>query len=485
LGSRYRIDGPLGSGGMASVYRATDLRLERPVAVKVLLANHAQDARLVERFEREARTLAAVDHPAIVSIFDVDAGDPASGREPFFVMELCPDGSLADRLATGGPLAPAEVVPLAARIAQGLAALHAQGIVHRDIKPHNILLAPSGPKLADFGIAKLSSAAAGDSLTMAGTALGTLAYAPPETLAGEEPTAASDTYGLAAVVYQALTGQPPRRADNLAQAAETLWARPAPPSAVLPSLGSAFDPVLGAALSPESGQRPDVLTFAAQLEEALGRWQAGATAAPAWADAPTLHDEQPLVPVAAPTHRGGSSPGVGIGIGVATVLLAAALVAAILFLGGQQAADPNDAALPSAPAQTPVAAPPTPAPPTPAPPTPAPPTPEPPTPEPPTPEPPTPEPAPPADDAVASALEELRLAAATLERRVARDILRRVDQVERALDRDDLERAVDEARDLDDLIQESVQEGTVTGDDAQRLQDASRALLDALGAARR
>src|SRR5687768_14978264 len=98
IGSRYRIEAPIGGGGMASVYRATDLRLGREVAVKVLLSNLTQDKGLVERFEREARSLAAIQHPAVVAVFDVDAGDPAKGREPYFVMELCPDGSLAERL---------------------------------------------------------------------------------------------------------------------------------------------------------------------------------------------------------------------------------------------------------------------------------------------------------------------------------------------------------------------------------------------------
>src|SRR5918999_3971848 len=121
IGLRYRIEAPIGGGGMATVYRATDLRLGREVAVKVLLANMAQDPGFVERFEREARALAAIHHPAVVAVYDVDPGDPAKGREPYFVMELCPEGSLADRLSAVGRLSPEEIVALARSVADGLA----------------------------------------------------------------------------------------------------------------------------------------------------------------------------------------------------------------------------------------------------------------------------------------------------------------------------------------------------------------------------
>src|SRR5688572_25770632 len=184
LAGRYRILAPLGAGGMATVYRANDERLSREVALKILLPNLASDPVVAERFEREARTLAAAAHPGVVSIFDVDAGDPKTGREPFFVMELCPGGSLADRLVDGQRLTPDELIPTLVSVADGLADLHARGVVHRDVKPSNILFASDRAKLADFGLARSDDGAL-DDLTTPGTAVGTMAYLAPEVLAGD------------------------------------------------------------------------------------------------------------------------------------------------------------------------------------------------------------------------------------------------------------------------------------------------------------
>src|SRR5438552_4059610 len=127
LGDRYEIEAPLGAGGMATVYRARDRRLDRDVAIKVLLPNLALDPVLARRFDREARTLASINHPSIVAIYDVEPGDPAQGREPFFVMELCGGGSLGDLLAEDGPLPPSDLVPIVVNVAAGLATLHDRG----------------------------------------------------------------------------------------------------------------------------------------------------------------------------------------------------------------------------------------------------------------------------------------------------------------------------------------------------------------------
>ena len=168
LAGRYRIDAPIGAGGMASVYRARDLRLERDVALKVLLPNLAADPALARRFDREARALAAAAHPNVVNVFDVEPGDAATGREPFYVMELCDGGSLAERLAHRGRLPPDEVAPIVAAVADGLADLHRRGFVHRDVKPHNILFAGERPKLADFGLAQPADRSALTALTAVG-----------------------------------------------------------------------------------------------------------------------------------------------------------------------------------------------------------------------------------------------------------------------------------------------------------------------------
>jgi serine/threonine protein kinase len=272
LGERYRIEGVLGGGGMASVYRATDLRLEREVAVKVLLPNLARDPSLATRFDREARMLAAVAHPAVAAVYDVELGDPKSGREPFFVMELCDGGSLADRIDTHGPLDPGEVVPTITSVAQGLAELHRRGLIHRDVKPGNILFAGGRPKLADFGLARADASSEETTLTAPGTTVGTLGYLAPELIGGGQPSVASDTYGLGATAFHAFTGRPPRSGDSLADLeAARSTARPSV-SSVMPRIGPAFDGPCAAALALDPAARPGPQRFAAELNDALVRW---------------------------------------------------------------------------------------------------------------------------------------------------------------------------------------------------------------------
>ncbi len=271
LAGRYRIDAALGAGATAVVYRARDLRLERDVAIKVLLPNLARDPLIAGRFDREARALAAVPHPGIVSVFDVDRGDPATGREPFFVMELCENGSLADALdESGGRLSPETLAPMLVTVADGLAALHARGVIHRDVKPHNILICGGRAKLADFGLARRQDATR---LTAEGTGAGTLAYLAPELLAGAEPGPAADVYALGVVAFQGLTGRLPRRADSMVDLVDTRLAPVAPVSSLAPAVGTAFDSVVGAALAPEPAYRPPPTAIAAGLHQALMQWR--------------------------------------------------------------------------------------------------------------------------------------------------------------------------------------------------------------------
>jgi serine/threonine-protein kinase len=158
LADRYRLDAPIGSGGFAAVFRAHDLRLERDVAVKVLVATDATDPAVAARLDREARVLAAISHPNVVAIHDHAPGDPATGAEPFLVMDLCEGGSLADRLAAAekGALPPDELIPILIDVTAGLDALHSREIVHRDLKPSNILLSRGRAQIADLGIAAIS-----------------------------------------------------------------------------------------------------------------------------------------------------------------------------------------------------------------------------------------------------------------------------------------------------------------------------------------
>jgi eukaryotic-like serine/threonine-protein kinase len=300
LMGRYRILERIGSGGMATVHRARDERLDRDVAVKVLLPNLADDPSTAARFEREARSLAASSNPGVVAVFDVDAGDPQTGREPFFVMELCRGGSLANLLVGGRRMAPDDLVPILVPIADGLADLHRRGIVHRDIKPQNILFGDDRAKLADFGLAQSSDGRGGASdLTLPGTTVGTLAYLAPEVLAGERATAAADVYALGVVAFVALTGRPPRPASSMAELIASSTSSAPAVSTVAPELGPAFDDSIGAALSIRPADRPDALSFASGLATSLGRWTRDGGAARTSAAA--------TVPVAAPGTNAAAS----------------------------------------------------------------------------------------------------------------------------------------------------------------------------------
>ena len=273
LAGRYQIVGLLGTGGMASVYRGHDLRLGRDVAIKILLPHLAGDPTIAERFDREARSLAALSHPNVVAVFDVEPGDRAAGFEPFFVMELCDGGSLADLMAVaGGRISPGEVVPIVVGVSEGLAAVHATGLLHRDVKPHNVLIAGGRAKLSDLGLARPEEAVAQTSLTTAGTALGTLAYLAPERLAGAPATAAADVWSLGALVFQALTGTLPRPTTTVAELVDRRLDVPPLVSAMAPDLGHAFDESVATALDPAPSGRPSPQAFSSGLVAGLGRW---------------------------------------------------------------------------------------------------------------------------------------------------------------------------------------------------------------------
>jgi serine/threonine-protein kinase len=271
LAGRYRLTAVLGAGGMATVYRARDERLDREVALKALSPNLAADETVARRFEREARALAAVSHPAVVAVYDV--GEERG--EMWFVMELVEGDTLADKLEREGPLAPTDAVPVLVSTAQGLGALHAEGLIHRDVKPHNVLLTEGGTaKLADFGVVRGSAAS---DLTAPGTTLGTLAYLAPEVLAGEPATPASDVYALGAVAYEALTGRRPYPADTITGLVDAQAGPPPAPSVVAPWLARGFDEPLLRALGP-AVDRPDLGTFATSLAVAEGAWRAAGAA---------------------------------------------------------------------------------------------------------------------------------------------------------------------------------------------------------------
>jgi serine/threonine protein kinase len=211
VAGRYELIRPLGHGAMATVDLAHDVELERPVALKRLAENLARDEDLQRRFLREARLAARLAHPNVVRVFDVGEDD---GR-PFIAMEYVEGETLAELVARRGPLPAVEVATLGMQMCAGLAASHAAGLVHRDVKPQNLLLGTDGVlKLGDFGIA---AGHEGTRLTLAGTVLGTAGYLAPEQARGEQVTAAADIYAVGAVLYELLAGEPSRTAGSLAE----------------------------------------------------------------------------------------------------------------------------------------------------------------------------------------------------------------------------------------------------------------------------
>jgi serine/threonine protein kinase len=207
----YEVVAAIGAGGMGEVYKATDARLDRTVAIKVLPEHVAADPELKQRFEREAKTLAALSHPHICSIHDVGSQNGID----FLVTEYLDDETLEQRLKKG-PLPLDHALQLAIQIADALAAAHRSGIIHRDLKPGNIMMTKSGAKLLDFGLAKTTVPAVAGNLSMLpttppnvtaqGTILGTLQYMAPEQIEGQDADARTDIFAFGAVLYETLTG---------------------------------------------------------------------------------------------------------------------------------------------------------------------------------------------------------------------------------------------------------------------------------------
>jgi len=211
-GGRYRLERRLGRGGMAVVHLAHDEELRRQVAVKVLAEPLAADDDFRRRFLREARVAARLSHPNVVAVYDAGEDDGV----PFIVMELVRGETLAAVLTRRGRLPAQEVVELGVQAASGLAHAHEHGLVHRDVKPQNLLLREDGTlKVADFGIAR--PAASTERLTEVGTVLGTAAYLAPEQATGDDVTAAADVYALGVVLYEALAGRTPYPAASLGE----------------------------------------------------------------------------------------------------------------------------------------------------------------------------------------------------------------------------------------------------------------------------
>src|SRR5258705_9738751 len=266
LGKRlgpFEILSSIGAGGMGEVYRARDTRLDRIVAIKVLPTHLADRSELRERFEREARTIASLNHPHICTLFDIGQQNGID----YLVMEYLEGETLAQRLLKG-PLPLEQVLRYAIEIADALDKAHRKGVTHRDLKPGNIMLTKTGTKLLDFGLAKLKQEAApanaqlselptaNDPLTAQGTIVGTLQYMAPEQLEGKEVDARTDIFAFGAVVYEMATGKRAFEGKSQASLIAALLAREPPAmSSLQPMTPPALDRVVRRCLAKEPEKR--------------------------------------------------------------------------------------------------------------------------------------------------------------------------------------------------------------------------------------
>lgn len=250
LDSRYRVDNLVATGGVSKVYRGLDLRLDRPVALKVMDTRYAGDEHFLIRFQREARAVARLKDPGLVAVYD----QGIDGRHPFLVMELIEGGTLRELLRERGPMPPHAVAAVLRPLLGGLAVAHHAGLVHRDIKPENVLISDEGEvKIADFGLVR---AVAEAKITSTSVILGTAAYLSPEQVGTGDTDARGDVYSVGVLVFELLTGATPFTGDTtLAVAYQRMDHDVAPPSSAISGIPRQFDELVRRATSRQPGQR--------------------------------------------------------------------------------------------------------------------------------------------------------------------------------------------------------------------------------------
>ena len=254
IDDRYVLGDLLGSGGMARVFLTHDEALGRDVALKILWEQYADNEEFVERFKREARSAAALSHPNVVSVYDWGCSED----ETYYIaMEYVPGGTLKDRIIGEGALDPSRAAELGCQVAEALGFAHKRGVIHRDVKPQNILLAASGEaKVADFGIARAVGAMAATSVSKTGMVLGTVAYMSPEQALGEPVGPQSDLYSLGVVLYEMLTGNLPHEADSpIALAVKHVSEPVRPPKEVNPEVPDGMNALVSGLLAKKAEDR--------------------------------------------------------------------------------------------------------------------------------------------------------------------------------------------------------------------------------------
>ena len=331
LGGRYELGELLGHGGMADVRKATDLRLGRTVAVKMLRTDLARDATFQARFRREAQSAASLNAPSVVAVYDTGEDELEGVRVPYIVMEYVEGQTLRELLRQGERLMPNRALEIAAGVLGALEYSHRQGIVHRDIKPANVMLAADGDvKVMDFGIAR-AVADSGATMTQTANVLGTAQYLSPEQARGETVDARSDVYSTGCLLYELLTGRPPFQGESpVAVAYQHVRENPLPPSTLNPDIGPEADAIVMKALAKNPDNR---YQSAAEMRADINRALQGATVAapPVMAEPPT----QALTAIAAPEEEAKSRKGTYWALAIGVILALAVLGAgAWALLGG-------------------------------------------------------------------------------------------------------------------------------------------------------
>jgi eukaryotic-like serine/threonine-protein kinase len=266
LGGRYQLEQCIGVGGMSEVWRGFDEVLARPVAIKLIAPDMAAADNCDERVRTEARSAAQLVHPNVASVYDFGTAPVLPDRDaPFIVMELIDGATLADHLVAG-PLDWHIAVRICAEVSAALAAAHRQGIIHRDVKPANVMLTPSGAKVLDFGIA---TGTGRHDAQPDGTVLGTPAYVAPERLIGKPATPATDIYALGVLLYQCLSGRLPWPGDNGRQLLRAQRQRPPDPLPAVAGLDPEVAELCMACLSEDPQERPSSVVAALVLAEAV------------------------------------------------------------------------------------------------------------------------------------------------------------------------------------------------------------------------
>jgi serine/threonine protein kinase len=346
LGERYRLGERIARGGMGSVYRAVDESLGRQVAVKVLRRELADDPTFLERFRREARAAAALSHPGVAGVYDYGE----LGGSAFIVMELVEGETLAERIAATGRLPFTEAFAIGEQVARALAAAHAHGLVHRDVKPANVLLGPGGAKVTDFGIAKAATSA---TLTRTGMVLGSANYVAPEQAQGDDVGPAADQYSLGCVLFEAVTGRTPYTGANPVAIATQHVSSPVPdPRADLPDLPAPAADLIRRALAKHPADRfPSATALAEALSTAAIPNQAARQPRPPLpAPPPAQGARQPRPPLPGPpegerspvasgapraVHRPGRARWPAVAVGALVVI-------ALLLLAWLPRGEPSD-----------------------------------------------------------------------------------------------------------------------------------------------